>query len=61
MRVKLLKDHLGRKAGDVIDTTTERANYFIRTGVAETEIGKKEDQGSKYYKTKEEKPGRKTK
>lgn len=35
MKVTFLKYHLGFKQGDSIETSTDQANYWIRTGVAE--------------------------
>lgn len=34
-KVKLLKDHLDNKEGEVMEVSEERANYFQRCGVAE--------------------------
>jgi len=34
MEVTLLKDHNGKKAGDLITVTPERANYYVLCGVA---------------------------
>lgn len=34
MKVKLLKDHDGNKAGSTIEVTPERAYYLIRCSVA---------------------------
>jgi len=42
MKVKLLKDHLDSKAGDVVDVTEQRANYWIKVGVAEIKKETKE-------------------
>lgn len=35
MTVKLIKNHLDHKAGDVIDVSEERAEYWHLCGVAE--------------------------
>lgn len=35
MKVKLIKDHLANKIGEVIEVTPERANYFVLHKVAE--------------------------
>ena len=34
MKVKLLKDHLDLKKGQIIEVTPERADYFQLVGVA---------------------------
>lgn len=44
MKVKLLKNHLANKIGDVMEVTPERARYFLWTKVAElvkTKVDKK--------------------
>lgn len=35
MKVKLLKDHNGNKAGSTIEVTPERANYLVSCKVAQ--------------------------
>lgn len=35
MKIKLLKDHVLGKAGDVIEETEEKAKYLVRCNVAE--------------------------
>lgn len=34
MEIQFVKNHLGYKSGEKAEVTQERANYFIRTGVA---------------------------
>lgn len=41
MKIKLLKDHVLGKAGDVIEETVEKANYLVRCNVAEVVSGDK--------------------
>ena len=40
MKVQFLKDHLDNKAGDVVEVTEDRANYFIMNNVAEKHVKK---------------------
>lgn len=47
MKVKLLRDHLEDKKGDVIDVTPERANYFKLIGLVAGE-------GKPYSENKED-------
>lgn len=35
IKIKLLKDHVLGKAGDVIEETEEKVNYLVRCNVAE--------------------------
>lgn len=35
MKVKMLKDHLEFKKGDIVDVTDERGKYWISTGIAQ--------------------------
>lgn len=42
MKVKLLKDHLDNKKGDVIEVDEARANYFELVGLAKKSKGKPE-------------------
>lgn len=41
MKIKLLKNHLDKTTGEVIEVNIERANYLIRVGVAEVKQEKK--------------------
>lgn len=34
VKIKLIKDQIMGKAGDVVEATKERANYLIRVGAA---------------------------
>lgn len=40
MKVRLLKNHVNAKAGDVINVSEARGNYFLSVGVAEEETKK---------------------
>ena len=41
MKIKLLKNHLDKITGEVIEVSNERGNYLIRVGVAELKQEKK--------------------
>lgn len=34
VKIKLIKNHVAGRVGDVIETTKDKANYLIRVGVA---------------------------
>lgn len=58
MKVKFKRDHLDIKKGQTKDMSNDKANYFIRVGLA-TEV--KESKKASNRKTKELKTDKKTK
>tara|TARA_R110002051_G_scaffold308116_1_gene379514 strand:- start:14643 stop:14828 length:186 start_codon:yes stop_codon:yes gene_type:complete len=61
MQVKYKKNHLDKKAGDVVEVDNDqRTAYLIRVGVIE-EVEVKESKPAKKRKTKELKTGKNTK
>lgn len=61
MKIKFLKDHLQHKKGDTANVNDWRANYWIKTGVAEKAAEKKQKKAPAKKEDKNGKPKSETK